>query len=36
VVDATVFWGSGYARAAEGNGNNRFYAFSVDENEKGG
>jgi hypothetical protein len=36
VVDGTVFWGSGYARAAEGNGNNRFYAFSVDENEKGG
>src|SRR6266540_792049 len=29
VVDGTVFWGSGYARAAEGNGNNRFYAFSL-------
>jgi hypothetical protein len=25
-----VFWGSGYARAAEGNGNNKLYAFSLD------
>jgi polyvinyl alcohol dehydrogenase (cytochrome) len=30
VVDGTVFWGSGYARAAEGNGNNKLYAFSLD------
>jgi polyvinyl alcohol dehydrogenase (cytochrome) len=30
VVDGTVYWGSGYARSAEGNGNNRFYAFSID------
>jgi polyvinyl alcohol dehydrogenase (cytochrome) len=30
VVDGTVYWGSGYARSAEGNGNNKFYAFSLD------
>jgi polyvinyl alcohol dehydrogenase (cytochrome) len=30
VVDGMVFWGSGYARAAEGNGNNKLYAFSLD------
>jgi polyvinyl alcohol dehydrogenase (cytochrome) len=30
VVEGSVFWGSGYARAAEGNGNNKFYAFSLD------
>jgi len=30
VVDSMVFWGSGYARAAEGNGNNKLYAFSLD------
>jgi polyvinyl alcohol dehydrogenase (cytochrome) len=30
VVHGSVYWGSGYARAAEGNGNNRFYAFSLD------
>jgi polyvinyl alcohol dehydrogenase (cytochrome) len=31
VVDGTVYWGSGYARSgAEGSGNNRFYAFSID------
>ncbi len=29
VVDGSVFWGSGYSGAAEGNGNNRFYAFSL-------
>jgi polyvinyl alcohol dehydrogenase (cytochrome) len=29
VVDGAVYWGSGYARAAEGNGNNRFYAFDI-------
>jgi polyvinyl alcohol dehydrogenase (cytochrome) len=30
VVDGTVYWGSGYARSAEGNGNTKFYAFSLD------
>ena len=31
VVDGTVYWGSGYSRAgAEGSGNNRLYAFSID------
>jgi polyvinyl alcohol dehydrogenase (cytochrome) len=30
VVDGMVFWGSGYSRAAEGNGNNKLYAFSLD------
>jgi polyvinyl alcohol dehydrogenase (cytochrome) len=30
VVDGSVYWGSGYARAAEGNGNTKFYAFSLD------
>jgi len=30
VVDGTVYWGSGYARSAEGNGNKKFYAFSID------
>jgi polyvinyl alcohol dehydrogenase (cytochrome) len=30
VADGTVFWGSGYARAAEGNGNKRFYAFGLE------
>jgi len=30
VVDGTVYWGAGYSRAAEGNGNKRFYAFSLD------
>jgi polyvinyl alcohol dehydrogenase (cytochrome) len=30
VVHGSVYWGSGYARAAEGNGNNKFYAFSLD------
>ena len=29
VVDGSVYWGSGYARSAEGNGNNKFYAFTV-------
>jgi polyvinyl alcohol dehydrogenase (cytochrome) len=32
VVDGMVFWGSGYSRAAEGNGNNKLYAFSLDGN----
>ena len=30
IVDGTVYWGSGYARSAEGNGNNKLYAFSID------
>jgi len=32
VVDGTVYWGSGYARSAEGNGNTKLYAFSLDGN----
>jgi polyvinyl alcohol dehydrogenase (cytochrome) len=32
VVDGTVYWGSGYSRSrAEGSGNNRLYAFSIDK-----
>ncbi len=31
VVDGTVYWGSGYARAGvEGSGNNRLFAFSLE------
>jgi polyvinyl alcohol dehydrogenase (cytochrome) len=30
VVNGTVYWGSGYARSAEGNGNNKLFAFSLD------
>jgi polyvinyl alcohol dehydrogenase (cytochrome) len=31
VVDGTVYWGSGYARAGvEGSGNNQLFAFSID------
>src|SRR4051812_35104128 len=32
IVNGTVYWGTGYSRAAggEGNGNNRLYAFSID------
>jgi polyvinyl alcohol dehydrogenase (cytochrome) len=30
VVNGTVYWGSGYARSAEGNGNNQLFAFSID------
>jgi polyvinyl alcohol dehydrogenase (cytochrome) len=30
VVDGSVYWGSGYARAAEGSGNNKLFAFSID------
>jgi polyvinyl alcohol dehydrogenase (cytochrome) len=30
VVDGTVYWGSGYGKSAEGNANNRLYAFSLD------
>ena len=29
IVDGTVYWGSGYARAAEGSGNNKLFAFSI-------
>ena len=32
VVDGSVYWGSGYSRSGvEGSGNNRLYAFSIDE-----
>ncbi len=35
VVDGSVYWGSGYARSAEGNGNNKFYAFTLpDEHDE--
>ncbi len=31
VVDGAVYWGSGYSRSrAEGNGNNKFFAFAID------
>jgi polyvinyl alcohol dehydrogenase (cytochrome) len=30
VVNGTVYWGSGYARAPGGKSNNQFYAFSID------
>jgi polyvinyl alcohol dehydrogenase (cytochrome) len=30
IVDGSVYWGSGYSRSAEGNGNNRLFAFSID------
>jgi polyvinyl alcohol dehydrogenase (cytochrome) len=30
IVNGTVYWGSGYARSAEGSGNNKLYAFSLD------
>jgi polyvinyl alcohol dehydrogenase (cytochrome) len=30
VVNGMVYWGSGYARSPEGNGNNRLFAFSID------
>lgn len=29
VANGSVYWGSGYARAAEGSGNNKLYAFSI-------
>jgi polyvinyl alcohol dehydrogenase (cytochrome) len=29
IVDGSVYWGSGYARSAEGKGNTKFYAFSL-------
>ena len=29
VVDGSVYWGSGYNRLGLGNGNNKFYAFSL-------
>jgi polyvinyl alcohol dehydrogenase (cytochrome) len=32
VVRGMVFWGSGYSKSAEGNGNNKLYAFSLDGN----
>jgi polyvinyl alcohol dehydrogenase (cytochrome) len=30
IVDGSVYWGSGYARSAEGNGNTKLFAFSID------
>jgi outer membrane protein assembly factor BamB len=30
VVDGTVYWGSGYSKSAEGSGNDKLYAFSID------
>lgn len=36
IVDGVVYWGSGYSRArAEGNGNNKFFAFTLDEGARG-
>lgn len=36
IVDGLVYWGSGYSRArAEGNGNNKFFAFGLDEGARG-
>jgi polyvinyl alcohol dehydrogenase (cytochrome) len=29
VVDGSVYWGSGYSRAAEGSGNTKLFAFSI-------
>ncbi|HEY7172377.1 MAG TPA: PQQ-binding-like beta-propeller repeat protein [Vicinamibacterales bacterium] len=29
IVDGSAYWGSGYGRSAEGNGNTKFYAFSI-------
>jgi polyvinyl alcohol dehydrogenase (cytochrome) len=29
VVDGTVYWGSGYAKSAEGSGNDKLFAFSI-------
>ena len=29
VVDGSVYWGTGYSRAAEGSGNNKLFAFSI-------
>jgi polyvinyl alcohol dehydrogenase (cytochrome) len=29
VANGSVYWGSGYSRAAEGSGNNKLYAFSI-------
>jgi polyvinyl alcohol dehydrogenase (cytochrome) len=29
VANGSVYWGSGYSRSAEGNGNNKLYAFSI-------
>jgi len=29
IVNGSLYWGSGYARSAEGSGNNKLYAFSI-------
>ncbi len=29
IVNGSVYWGSGYSKSAEGNGNNQLYAFSI-------
>jgi polyvinyl alcohol dehydrogenase (cytochrome) len=38
IVNGSVYWGSGYARAGavEGSGNNMFFAFTVDEDANDG
>jgi polyvinyl alcohol dehydrogenase (cytochrome) len=37
IVNGVVYWGSGYSRArSEGNGNNKFFAFTLDEGARGG
>jgi polyvinyl alcohol dehydrogenase (cytochrome) len=30
IVNGSVYWGSGYSKSAEGSGNNKLYAFSID------
>ena len=35
IVDGVVYWGSGYSKArAEGNGNNKFFAFALDQSPR--
>jgi polyvinyl alcohol dehydrogenase (cytochrome) len=36
IVNGVVYWGSGYSRArSEGNGNNKFFAFTLDDGARG-
>ncbi len=30
IVNGSVYWGTGYSKSAEGSGNNKLYAFSID------
>jgi polyvinyl alcohol dehydrogenase (cytochrome) len=30
IVDGSVYWGTGYSKSAEGSGNTKLYAFSID------